>query len=128
MKIINIEKLDGHKIIVLTGRDKNVRAIAKYLKARLYYVPRETDYFEDYPLVSKELKELLENTYIGDTTIIITTQNAEFLDCLLESELDFTMVTVRKYDNDDDDTYRLRVTTKEYALENRRAWNYELRK
>ena len=128
MNIINIEKLDVHETIVLTGRNENVRAIAKHLKARLYYVPRDTDYFEDYPLVAKELKDLLENTYIGDTPIIITTQNAEFLDCLLESDIDFTMVTVRKYDHDDKDTYRLRITTKEYALESRRAWNYELRK
>ena len=127
MNIINIEKLDVHKIIVLTGRNENVRAIAKYLKARLYYVPRDTDYFEDYPMVAKELNDLLENTY-DDGVVIITTQNAEFLDCLLESELDFTMVTVRKYDHDDENTYRLRVTTKEYALKNRRAWNYELRR
>lgn len=127
MNIVNIEKLDEHKTIVLTGRDENVRAIAKHLQARLYYTPRETDYFEDYPLVVNELKKLLENTYI-DGTVIITTQSAEFLDCLLESDLDFTMVTVRKYDHDDEDTYRLRVTTKEYALENRRAWHYELRK
>lgn len=127
MKIINIEKLDGHKTIVLTGRDKNVRAIAKHLKARLYYAPRETDYFEDYPLVVNELKELLENTYI-DGVVIITSQSAEFLDCLLQSDLDFVMATVRKYDHDDEDTYRLRVTTKEYAWENRCAFRYELRR
>ena len=126
MKIINIEKLDTSKIIVLAGRDKYVRAVAKHLKARLYYTPRETDYFEDYPLVVNELKELLENTYT-DGVVIITSQSAEFLDCLLQSDLDFNMVTVRHFDTDDEDTCRLRVTTKEYAWENRCAFNYELR-
>lgn len=126
MKIVNIEKLDGHKTIVLTGRDKHVRAVAKHLQARLYYVPRETDYFEDYPLVVNELKELLENTHT-DGIVIITSQSAEFLDCLLRSDLDFAMVTVRHFDIDDEDTCRLRVTTKEYAWENRCAFNYELR-
>lgn len=125
MNIINIEKLDGHKTIVLTGRDKNVRHIAKHLQARLYYVPRETDYFEDYPMVVNELKELLKNTYIKGT-VIITTQSKEFLDCLLESNLDFILATVRKNDHEDD-VYRLRVVTKEYALECREAFNMEFR-
>ena len=127
MKIVNIEKLDGHKVIVLTGRDENVRAIAKHLQARLYYAPRETDYFEDYPLVAKELKEVLENEHTDDV-LIITSQSEEFLDCLLQSDLDFIMATVRKYDTDDEYTYRLRVTTKEYAWENRCAFHYELRR
>ena len=125
MKIINIEKLDGHKTIVLTGHPKNVRAIAKHLKARMYYVPRDTDYFEDYPLVAKELKDLLDNTYI-DNIVIITTQSEEFLDCLLQSSLDFVQVTVRK-DRKEEDLYRLRVLTKEEAWANRCAFNMELR-
>ena len=127
MNIINIEKLDGHKTIVLTGRDKNVRAVAKHLKARLYYVPRDTDYFEDYPLVAKELKDLLENTYI-DGIVVITTQSEEFLDCLLQSDIDFVQATVRKYDKDDEDTYRLGVRSKEDAWANRCAWHFELRR
>lgn len=128
MNVVNIEKLDGHKTIVLTGRDENVRAIAKHLQAKiLYYAPRATDYFEDYPMIAKNLKTLIENTHI-DGVVIITSQSAEFLDCLLQSDLDFTMATVRKYDTDDNDTYRLRVTTKEYAWENRCAWHYELRR
>ena len=123
MKIVNIEKLDGHKRIVLTGRDKNVRAIAKYLEARLYYTPRDTDYFEDYPMVIDELKESLE---YESGIVVVTTQNKEFLDCLLESDFDFILATVRKNDWEDD-VYRLRVVTKEYALECREAFNMEFR-
>ena len=125
MNIINIEKLDTNKTIVMTGRPNNVRKIAKHLQAILYYCPNVEDYFEDYPSIVQDLKETVKHE---NRVVIVTTQSAEFLDCLLESNMDFIMVTVRKYDHDDEDTYRLRVTTKEYAVENRRAWNYELRK
>ena len=125
MNIINIEKLNLNKPIVLTGRPNNVRKIAKHLKAKLYILPSNEDYFEDYPDIINGFKEFVINE---KGIVIVTSQSKEFLDCLLESNLDFEMVTVRKYDHDDNDTYRLRVTTKEYALENRRAFNYELRK
>lgn len=127
MKIINIEKLDGHKVIVLTGRDNHVRAIAKHLQAMLYYAPRETDYFEDYPLVAKELKETVDNMRHIDGVIAITSQSAEFLDCLLQSDLDFALVTVRK-DTKEEDLYRLRVITKEEAWANRCTFRFELRR
>ena len=124
MKIINIDKLDTNKIIVLTGRPNNVRAIAKHLKAKLYFTPREEDYFEDYPDVVNELQKAL----LYDKGIrIVTTQSEEFLDCLLQSNLDFMQVTVRKYDNDDEDTYRIRVLTKKDALADRCAFKMELR-
>lgn len=125
MKIINIEKLDTNKIIVLTGRPKNVRAVAKYLKAVLYTVPREEDYFEDYPAVANELQESLS---YEKGIRIITTQSEEFLDCLLQSNIDFVQVTVRKYDSDDTDTYRIRVLTKEDAWADRCAFKMELRR
>lgn len=123
MKIVNIEKLDGHKRFVLTGRNENVRKVAELLRARLYYVPRDTDYYQDYPAVVSELQECLE---CESDIVGITTQSKEFLDCLLESDLDFVLVTVRKNDWEDD-VYRLRVATKEYALECREAFNMELR-
>lgn len=123
MKIINIEKLDGHKRIVLVGRDENVRRVAKHLKARLYYAPRDTDYYQDYPMVVNELQESLE---CESGIVIVTTQSKEFLDCLLESNLDFILVTVRKNDYEDD-VCRLRATTKEDALECRELFNMEFR-
>lgn len=123
MNIINIEKLDGHKRIVLVGRDTNVRQIAKYLQASLCYAPRDTDYYQDYPLVVNELQESLRCEF---GIVIVTTQSKEFLDCLLESNFDFILATVRK-DVNEDDVYRLRVVTKEYALECREAFNMEFR-
>lgn len=124
MEIINIKKLDGHKIIVLTGRYEHVRKIAKHLQASLYHCPRDTDYFMDYYAVINGLQEHL--THVKDI-VIITTQSAEFLDCLLTSNMDFILATVRQLDRDDNDTYRLRVLTKKEAWENRRSYNMELR-
>jgi len=125
MNIINIEKLDVNKTIVLTGRPNNVRKIAKHLKAKLYILPSEEDYFEDYPNIINKFQEHLTNE---TGIIIVTTQSEEFLDCLLQSNLDFVQVTVRKYDNDDDDTYRIRVLTKEDAWADRCAFKMELRR
>ena len=124
MNIVNIEKLDGYKTIVLTGRDENVRHVAKHLQARLYYAPRYTDYFEDYPMVANELQNSLS---YENGIVIITTQNKEFLDCLLESNIDFVLATVRKNDHEDS-VYRLRVVTKEYALECRKDFDMEFRR
>ena len=124
MKIINIEKLDTSKTIVMTGRPNNVRKIAKHLEAILYYCPSVEDYFEDYPSIVQDLKETVKHK---NRVVIVTTQSKEFLDCLLESNMDFTMVTVRKYDHDDEDTYRLRVVTKEEAWACRCAFNMEFR-
>lgn len=124
MEIANIEKLDLHKPIVLTGRNEHVRAIAKELKAKLYYLPRCEDHYTDYPAIIKDFQEHLEHE---SGTIILTTQSAEFLDCLLESDFEFTQVTVRHYDNDDVTAYRIRVLDKADALANRNAFNMELR-
>lgn len=124
MNIINLEKLDVNKTIVLTGRPNNVRKIAKHLKAKLYILPNEEDYFMDYPDIINKFQEHIANE---KGTIIVTTQSAEFLDCLFESNLDFVQVTVRKYDHDDEDTYRIRVLTKEEACADRRAFKMEFR-
>ena len=124
MQIVNINKLNGHKIIVLTGRYEHVREIAKHLQASLYHCPRDTDYFMDYPAVVNELQECLT---CKKDVVVVTTQSAEFLDCLLTSNMDFILATVRQFDKDDNDKYRLRVLTKKEAWENRRNYNMELR-
>ena len=124
MEIINIEKLHDHNIIVMTGRNQHVRKIAKHLQALLYYCPREQDYFMDYPDVVNELQKCMAHK---DRVVIITTQSAEFLDSLLESNMDFVLATVRQFDRDDNDTYRLRVLPKAEALGLRRDYCMELR-
>ena len=123
MEIINFEKIVGHKRIVLVGRPKNVRAVAKYMKAILLHCPRRDDYFMDYPMVVKELQDYVQHE---PGVVIVTTQSKEFLDCLLESDFDFMLATVRKNDHEDD-IYRLRVVTKEYALQCRESFDMEFR-
>ena len=122
MNIVNIEKLDLSKPIVLTGRDEHVRVIAKELKAKLYYLPRCEDHFTDYPTIIKDFQKHLEHE---EGVIILTTQSAEFLDSLLESEFDFSQATVRHYNNGV--PYRIRVLTKEEVLANREVFNFEMR-
>ena len=122
MNIMNIEKLDLSKPVVLTGRNEHVRAIAKELKAKLYYLPRCEDHYTDYPAIIKDLQRHLE---YEDGIIIVTTQSAEFLDCLLESDFEFTQATVRHYN--DDSPYRLRVLDKTTALADRNTFKMELR-
>lgn len=124
MKIVNVEKLDGRRRIVITGRDKHIRRIANHLPAKLYYCPRVEDHFTDYPIIIKELQEMVAHE---KGIVAITTQSKEFLDCLLQSDFDFVLVTVRQYGSDDADTYRLRVLTKEEAWKNRCAFNFEMR-
>ena len=124
MQIINIEKLDGHKIVVLTGRIEHVRAIVRHFQSRLYLMPRIDDYFMDYPIVIKGLKEEL---FYENDRIFVTTQSKEFLDCLLESDMDFVLATVRQFEHVSSDIYNLRVLSKEEALECRNKFNMELR-
>lgn len=124
MNIFNIEKLDLSKTVVLTGRNEHVRAIARELKATLYYLPSYEDHYTDYPAIIQSFKHNVENK---SGTVILTTQSAEFLDCLLESDFDFTQATVRHYDDDNNYPYRLRVLNKADALANRKAFNFEMR-
>ena len=124
MKIINIEQLDGYKIIVLTGRYEYVRAVAKHMKVLLYHCPRSEEYFKDYPDIADKLCEYLQNE---KDIVAVTTQNAEFLDALLESSMEFVLATVRKFEHDPSDTYRLRVMDKDEALLCRKEMNFELR-
>ena len=124
MNVINLDKLNLENIIVMTGRAEHIREVAKTLDASLYYAPRDDDYFMDYPLVVKELQEVLSHR---NNVTIVTTQSEEFLDALITSDMDFTLATVRKFDTDEADTYRLRVTSKEEAWKDRRDFHMELR-
>jgi hypothetical protein len=54
---------------------------------------------------------------------VITTQSLEMTDVLLESDLDFEVVTVRRCDNE----IKSRTLTKEEALDCRNKFNFEPR-
>ena len=125
MTIINMNKLDGQKRIVMTGRDEDIFAVAQRLVKSacrdILCYPNDTDYFKDYPEIIEALRHGLED---DEDTVVITTQSAEFLDCLLQSDIDFILATVRV---DDKGVYYLRVLSKEEAWENRCNFKMELR-
>lgn len=125
--VVNIEKLSGHRIVVLTGRDKHARLVGSLLvnnpATNILTYPSSSEYFEDYPETIDCLNDRLRES--GVNPIVIITQSAEFLDCLLESKMDFILATVRE---GQDKQLRLRVLTKEEAISDRRKFSMELRK
>lgn len=125
MTVVNIEKLAGCKVIVMTGRERHIMAVAPFIVRNqvddITCYPGVDDYFQDYPDIVEDLRLGLESK---DGSAVVITQSAEFLDCLLESKLAFVLATVRACP---DGVYRLRVLTKDEALENRRNFNMELR-
>lgn len=126
MEIVNLDKLQGHKRIVLTGRYKHVySAFTELFKRNNSHgtcdtAPGIDDYFEDYP----EMVNDIFNNIWHDHTHIIYTNSLEFLDVMLKSKHDFILGTVRQ---DPKDQLRIRILTKEEALYNRQAFNMELR-
>ena len=54
---------------------------------------------------------------------IIHTQSLEMVDLFLESDLDFSVITVRKYGNE----IKARVLSKVEVAENRKAFNFDPR-
>lgn len=126
MEIINIDKLQGHKRIVLTGRYKSVIQVAEELVddyfVNFWTIPHSLDYFEDYPL---RVNNTFDRFPAGADKIgIIYTNSLEFLDVMLKSKHDFILGTVRQ---DPKGQLRIRVLTKEEALYNRETFNMELR-
>lgn len=127
MRIVNIEKLKGHKNVVLLGRPLHVEAVARNLvedyRNNIFYCPSPMDYFEDYPEIAKEIGATLDET---EERTVITTQNDEFVDTLLHSDIDFMVATVRTTD-DAPGTFWLRVMSKDDAIQCRTDFNMELR-
>lgn len=72
-------------------------------------------------LVEKMKDELKQES----SHIVIATQSDEFIERLLDSSLDFQLVTV--YCDKDDSVYRLRVLDKETAIKAKREYGLEMR-
>lgn len=127
MRIVNIEKLNGCKNILLLGRPLSVNTVAKALvedpRNNILYCPGALDFFEDYPAIAEDICATVDET---EERTIIATQSKEFIDTLLESDLDFMVATVRT-NQDTPDTYWLRVNSKADALACRRDFSMELR-
>lgn len=126
MEIVNIDKLQSHKRIILTGRYRHVHSVIVELFKRdnshgtCDVAPGVDDYFADYP----EMVNDIFNNICHDHTHIIYTNSIEFLDVMLKSKHEFILGTVRQ---DYSGQLRIRVLTKEEALHNRETFNMELR-
>ena len=124
MEIINIDKLQCHKRIVLTGRyDHANQVVIKLLKdcgGTFDPQPNRLTHFTDYPTIIDEMFDEI----FHDHTHIIYTNSLEFLDVMLKSKHDFILGTVRQ---DPKGQLRIRVLTKEEALYSRQTYNTELR-
>ena len=96
-------------MLLLLGKPE---AIKKYIKEMLpdideYYYPCEEAHYT-------EFKNLIENLKSDNPPVVIT-QNKEFIDYLLESDLDFNVTTA--YLDEDDKKLAHRDVTKELAKE-----------
>ena len=108
------------KTILLLGINAHIEEYAKNvlkidIKNDIVYYPSVTAHhteFHKYINIVKDVK-----------FPVITTQNSELIDVFLNSDLDFYVVTVRKYD----DGIRARTLTKKEALDLRETIELELR-
>lgn len=127
MTIVNIEKLGGCKTILLLGRPLDVERVARQLvdnpRNNILYCPNPLDFFEDFPQLVSDIAEEVAET---EERTILATQNKEFIDTLLESDLEFMVATIRT-DRENPDKYWLRVKSKDDALACRKDFDMELR-
>lgn len=122
MKIWHLEKIYGRNMLIL-GRKSNVDAVINALRNRdtltVTSVPDIDTYYADFPDHVKQLSASLAD----GKSHVITTQNEEYIDAMLESNMDFTVTTVRDFDGE----LRVRCLSKEDAKNGRETYNMELR-
>ena len=108
------------KMILLLGKNDVIEEYAKDtlkidITKDMMYCPDVTTHYSEfgkYVDIAKENKPL-----------VITTQNSEMIDVFLASDLDFKVITVRRYD----DKIRAAIREKEYILDCREAVSFEVR-
>lgn len=100
-------------MLLLLGKSE---AIRKYIKEMLPDIDEYSDvvYYPGKEAHYTEFKILIEDLK-SDNPPVITTQNKEFIEYLLESDLDFNVTTV--YLDEDDKKLAHRDVTKETAKE-----------
>lgn len=91
--------------------ERYVESIGLDIRNDIVYYPGCTDHYTEYNLLIQQIKE--------DNPPVVTTQNLEFIQCLLDSDLDFDVVTV--FDNG------VRTISKECANNVKNEMGLELR-
>ena len=108
------------KMILLLGINDNIEWYAE----NVLKVDTRND-IAYYPSVTAHYTEFWK--YVGiakeNNPSVITTQNSEMIDVLLESDLDFDVITVRRYGEE----IKARKLTKEEVIDYRNAFNFDPR-
>ena len=108
------------KMKLLLGR---IEAIEEYAKNDLKIdVEKEMAYYPPVPTHYRDLVKYIDIIKEKQQTVI-TTQNIEMMDTLLEADLDLEVITVRKADN----VIYSRALPKEEVLEGRKTFGFEPR-
>lgn len=106
----------GTNMLLILGKNSFVEEYAKKIglniRSDIVYYPGWADHYTSYPLLINQIRK--------DNPLAVTSQNIEFIDYLLNSDLEFNVVTV--YDN-----AKIRTMTKETAKEAREVMGLELR-
>ena len=92
--------------------EKYIKDLGLDLGNDLVYYPGNEDHYTDYPLLIGQIKD--------DNPPALTSQNIEFIEFLLNSDLEFNVVTL--FDNE-----KKRILTKESAKEAYEIMGIELR-
>lgn len=109
-------------MILLLGKTK---AIGNYLSKNIHqedkiiFCPEPDVHFSEFPNIINEIKEYNPS--------VIISHNMEFIDCLLNSDLEFDVITVRGIKHYNDELYHVRTLIKQDALELREKYEMELR-
>ena len=107
------------KMILLLGIDdvieEYVEKVLKENPCKIAYCPAV---FEHHTRFNKYIDIIKEEKYS-----MVTTQNLEMIDVLLKSDLDFEVVTVRRYG----DEIKSRTMTKEDVIDCRDKFNFDPR-
>ena len=121
-KIVGLELLND-RITLLLGRWEDVNKVFSAMSCRwpcyMSIVPTSTMHFQDYPAHIQSMKDGFQDRRYH----VIHTQSKEYVDCLLESDMEFGVVTVREVDGQ----LRIRHLSKEEARYCRETFCMELR-
>lgn len=108
-------------MILLLGKSKNIGTYLAnnvHQEDKIIFCPEPDVHFSDFPNIINEIKEYNPS--------VIVSHNMEFIDCLLSSDLEFDVITVRSIDDSDSSCYT-RTLIKQDALKLREKYEMELR-
>lgn len=99
-----------------------IDVISEYAETILKINKKDMAYYPTVPTHHTELWKYV-NIIKEDFPLVITTQSVEMMDVLLDSDLDFEVITVRKVDN----VIHSRSLSKKEVIEDRKGFGFDPR-